>query len=513
MRRLQSLLWAALGTALLGLGALPGARVPIIGDDLQAFFESYDFADGSVLGALRWGWGQGLLAGHFNPVGQALGGLYHYGAYAFTTALETSPQVYDVGVGAGLLWLAVLAASWAVTWGLRQAAPDVVVGFWRTFALVAAFTGLTIQLHPWSNDPVTSFGPAGWGSAAIGFGLLGLALRATAPGRTARRSLVVDVVLIALLGVFAVMYYEMLVGMIAGTAAVYLLALVRAGVRRDRSGVVRALLLGAVGVVLPAVVFVAGRVLAVPAAESNYTGTSMSLGADALATWWAAMLGAVPAGGWLFLIPMSGGVPLTVRPLAYAAVVALAVAVLAAVWTRIPLAASRVSRSSVLLVAGILATWGLTTATHATSQKYIDEITMPGQVYLYYAVGVVCVAMLLAWAVHSLVPRLPRGAGAAALVLVGAYVAVQMPLNWHLSDVSAVAFAPNRVFAGAASTDDLPEATRCEAMLTWAQRPWPEYYRDAVVENSQESFRLRFGSPLCGDAEVLAEIDALAPAA
>jgi hypothetical protein len=509
MRRLSSLLWAALGTVLLGLGALPGARIPIIGDDLQAFFESYDFSDGSAARAFGWGWGQGLKAGHFNPVGQGLGGLYHYGAYAFTTALETSPQVYDVGVGLVLLGLAVLGAAMVVTWGLRQVGDGVPVSFWRTYALVAAITGATIQLHPWSNDPVTSFGPAGWGSAAIGFGLLGLALRATMPGRTSRRALVTDAVLITLLGVFAVTYYEMLVGMIAGTAVVYLLAFVRARLRHDAQASWRAVLLGGLGVVLPAVVFVAGRMLAVPAQESNYTGTALSLGPDALATWWAAMVGALPAGGWLYLVPMSGGAPLTVRSLAYAAAMCLGVALLVLVWRRVPIAATRWTRSSALLLGGVLATWALTTATHATSQKYIDEIKVPGQVYLYYGVGVICVAMLLAWAVHVLAPRLPRGVGPAALVLVGAFLAVQMPLNWHLSDVSAVAFAPNRVFAGAASTDDLPAADRCAAMLTWAERPWPEYYRDAIVQNSQESFALRFGTPLCPDAEVLEQIAAI----
>ena len=67
-----------------------------------------------------------------------------------------------------------------------------------------------------------------------------------------------------------------------------------------------------------------------------------------------------------------------------------------------------------------VATWAFTTATHATSRKYIDEIKVPGQVYLYYAVAVVWVAILLAWGVLAAVSRLPSTVRMASLNLLGA---------------------------------------------------------------------------------------------
>ena len=152
MNRLRSTLWAGLGTALLGLGAVPIARVPIIGDDFHALFESYAVADGSVLNALVYGWKQGFLAGHFNPVGQAVGAVYHFEAYAVSAFLGISPQNYDVFFRLALMWLTVAGAAMVLTWGLRHAGAVGQISLWRNFALLAAVTAATLQLHPWSNE-------------------------------------------------------------------------------------------------------------------------------------------------------------------------------------------------------------------------------------------------------------------------------------------------------------------------------------------------------------------------
>jgi hypothetical protein len=503
MKHTRALLWGALGTALLGVTALPAARVPILGDDFQALFEVYATADGSPFKALISGWRAGTTAGHFNPFGQALGYLHHFNAYAFSTNLGLPPQLYDVVVGAVLLWLTVLAATTVLVHGLRYAdlAPD--LGFWRSFALLAAVTAVTLQLHPWSNDPVTSYTMAGWGSAVIGFALLGQALRSTTPGRSSRA----DVAVVGAVSVFAVLYYEMLVGVIAGTAVVYAATLVRSRRRGERDQARRALLLGAVGVVLPAVVFVAGRLLAIPSDQSTYTGTAISLGTDALWTWLVAMVGAVPVGGWEYLVQSGGGVPLTRWAALFTLAVAIGLLAFLSAWRRTPLLVGRWSRSALVPITAVAVTWAVTTATHATSVKYIAEIKSPGQVYLYYAVGAICVALLLAGAFITLAPRLRRGMRTAAALALGAYLTVQLPLNWHLAHVSAAAYANNRNLSGAATDDQVPEATRCDTLLAWAQAPWPQYYREAVVRGAQEDFQRVFGEPLCSDPTRLAQLE------
>lgn len=510
MRRVRQAGWFALGTALLGVGALPGARVPILGDDLHAYFETYALAHGSALDALTFGWGQGMKAGHFNPIGQAIGGLYHFSAYAVSSGTGLSPQAFDLAAGGVLLWLTVLAASAALVWGLRHTAPGPDVhlpSLPRVFALLGAVVAISLQQHPWTNDPVTTFGMAGWGSAAIGFLVLGLALRSTVPGRAAWS----DLVAVGAVGVVAVLYYEELVGMVAAAAAVYLLAGIRARRRREPGAVRRAVLLAVAGVVVPAVVFVAGRLLAIPAGESNYTGTSLALGRQGLATWWAAMVGALPGGGWPYLVTQGGGtVPLIWESIALALVMLVGLAVLVVAWMRSRRPSDVAGWAWVPVVTGLVVGWALTTATQAFTPKYIDEIKVPGQVYLYYSVGVVAVSALVAWVVLALGRRL-RPAAPVALLLVGAFVMVQVPLNWYLGGISQQAFSVNRHLSRAASDDTVAPERRCAALLAFAEHPWPDYYRQAVVTNAITDFRLAFDAPLCPDPAVSAEVDALLP--
>ncbi|MCC2310076.1 hypothetical protein [Cellulomonas chengniuliangii] len=486
---------------------VPAARVPVIGDDFHALFETYRISNGSFLDAIVFGWNQGFLAGHLNPVGQAAGAAYHFGAFAFSSAFEISPQYYDVFFGSLFLWLTVAAAASVLTWGLRNAGVRAEVGYWRVFALVAAVTAVTVQLHPWSNDPVTSFGPAGWGSAAIGFWLLALALRSTTPGRRGWG----DYVLVGVVALGAVMYYEMLVGMIAGTAVVYLGALLRARARRDSAGAWRAVGMGALGVVAPAVVFVVGRaLLAIPADQSNYTGTSLSLGGDALATWWAAMVGALPGGGWPYLFSMLGGqVSLNAKSLIVALLLCGCTALLMYGWRRSSSLTPPATRSAVIPLGAVLVTWALTTATHATTVKYIDEIKVPGQVYLYYGVGVVCVAILISWGIMAWAERIPMAGRPLVLLVIGALLVTQVSLNWRLATESAMAFAPNRTLAGAAITDDGTEQARCDALAGWIERPWPTYYLTVVTTDVQENFESVFGEPFCDDPVVIARVEEL----
>jgi len=211
---------------------------------------------------------------------------------------------------------------------------------------------------------------------------------------------------------------------------------------------------------------------------------------------------------WPILFEAAGGATLGVKPILLAVAMCCGFLVLVLLWARAPRIDAPIGRSALIPLGAAVATWAFTTATHATSQKYIDEIKVPGQVYLYYAVAVVWVAILLAWGVLAAVSRLPSTVRMASLNLLGAFLMIQMPLNWQLASTTANAWAPNRALV-AASTDRVAPAKRCATLLAWAERPRPVYYRDTIVAHAQESFALKFGSDLCPDASTLAEIATL----
>ncbi len=510
--RLQDVGWALAGTAALGVGYIPAARVPIIADDFQALHETFAITDGSLWEALTFGFSAGQQAGHSNPVGQTLGALYHYLAYWLSTVFGFSPQHYDVVATVAMIALGVAGAASTVVWGLSRV-PAVRASFWPSFALLAAITAATLQLHvPWSDDPVVSYGPAGFGSTALGLWTIAWALRATAPGNRDKRSILVCSALAAA----GVWYYEMLVAAVAAVAvALVLIALTsldRAQVRR------RCLVLMGTGVLLPAVMFVAGRVLlAVPSEEAAYGGTTLALGRAGLSAWGNGMVGALPGGGWNYLTESAGPPALTGDSLPLAGGLLLLVGGIGFAWARStaagsarpdpvpPTAADRLPawRSPWLVpVAALLTFWGGATATHAMTVKYSEKMARPGLVYLSYAVGLICVAALIVLALLALRQR--RGARPllAVVPVLGAFVVLQATLNMTLADITQGNYPFNAQMVAQSADGDVPENVRCGTLHEWLiQQGWPEYYLVAVRDGIQENYERSFGEPFCAAIE------------
>ncbi len=498
--------WLGVGTVLLATGYAPVARVPLVGDDFHAFLFTYGEVNGSAFQALRYGWRAGQEAGHFNPVGQALGALYHFVAYALPATTGLPPRVVDVVAGAALLWVTALAVAWCAAWALRHARVEGELLVARSFAVTSAALAGSLQLHPWSNDPVSSYLMAGWASAALGFVVLGLALRAVSPGRGGWG----DVVALGVAGVLAVLWYEMLTGVVAGVAAVLVGAGVRAGRSGKRRAVRRVLALGASGVVLPAVVFVVGR-FASAADGRGYTGTALGTGTAALRSTWAAVLGVLPGGAWSYLTAAAGPVPLAFVPGVLAAVYVVALGAIVALWRRHPVHVAS-PHGLVIPAVGIVVAWAATTATQTFTVKYASEIQVPGQVYLFHVVALGCLAALAVLAACAATGRWhgswSRGARTAGAALLGVVVVVQLTISWHLADFMTGAFDGNIALTGAAVDGDLDQQQRCAILLRWADRPWPDYYRTAVVRAVERTYEVRFGEAFCASS---AELEQLVP--
>lgn len=497
---LQRLTWAAAGVVVLAVGYVPAGRVPVIADDFQALQEVHAVSNGSLWEAVVFGIQQGRAGGHFNPLGQVIGSAYHFAAYDVSAALGISPQYFDVFAYIALILLTVAGATYAAVWGLsrtRGGRP----AYWPLFALICAITAATLQIHAfWSNDPVVSYGPAGWGSAALGFWTIAWALRAVAPDAAGKRAIVVC----SLLALGCVLYYEMLV---AAVAAVAVVAVLTATLAADRMAVrKRCLLVVGTGVLLPAVVFVAGRRLGLPSdTVSGYTGTTISFGTDALETWWYGMVGALPGGGWNFIAEVAGAPVLRGPSLLLAGALCVLLGVIGFGWARQsarePLEAgtdrSASTRSALILVAALVTFWVAATAAHSVTLKSIEEIRHPGQVYLFYAVGVVVVAVLIALLLTVLVRRARTAALVALTPLVGLFVLVQVALNMAVADAVHRNYPQNAPLVALSTDGNASADVRCAVLAAWVAEPWPEYYIESVVENLQENYELEFGRPFC----------------
>lgn len=484
--------WAAFGTVMLALGFSSAARVPIVGDDFQALQEAFSFGRGDLGTTVVYGWEAGMKAGHFNPVGQLLGAVYHFAAYGLSVVFDADPQVFHALAGFVLMWLVTLAASFALVWTGRFVRNRDVLPFWRVFALVASITAVTVQLHPWSNDPVTTYSMAGLGSAAIAFLLVALALRAMTEGTSGW----FGPVSVAVLGVFAVTYYEMLVAAVAATAVVYVGTIVPKS-ERTHARVRRVVVLLCSGVVLPAIVFIGGRLIAAPAATSGYTGTSVSLSPEAFRTLAYSMVSTIPGGAWPYSLRRIDPMELSRPAIVVAGLLCIGILALAIIWWRSTPLRLTPSKRLWIPAAGLLTLWVLSVASHAFTPKYIAEITAPGLVYLFYAVGLFCAAVGLAAGVLMFSRGRLRTVSVIALPLLCLFALMQQSINWTISDVMREAYSGNAQLAALSTDEGTTEAERCAALDSWTARPWPDYYRDSVETNIDKNYRRVFDEPFC----------------
>ncbi|WP_104127521.1 hypothetical protein [Cryobacterium sp. Y57] len=493
MLLLKKLVWPVFGSVMLALSFLAATRVPIVGDDFQALQEAFVRSGGDLAGSIAYGWTAGMQAGHFNPVGQLLGAVYHFAAYEFSVVFQITPQFFHVASSLGLIWLTTLAASYVVVCAAKFVRNTSALPLGPIFALVATITGLTLQIHPWSNDPVTTYSMAGFGSAAVAFLLLALALRALSPG-TSRWG---GPVAVAVVSVFAVLYYEMLVAAVAATAVVYVGAILpRAD--RTRSSVTKSLLLLLVGVALPAIVFVGGRFLAAPAVSSGYTGTSVALGPDALRTWVFSMVSTLPGGAWPYSMYRIDPLALSRSAVVVAGLLCLGVIGLAIIWWKSTPVRLDPTRRLWVPAGALFTLWALSVAAHAVTPKYISEITSPGLVYLFYAVGVVCAAVFLAVVILILPRTALLKTSMIALPLLCAFVVVQQAVNWTLGDLMRSAYSSNAQLAAVSTNETSSEAERCAALQLWLEKPWPQYYEESVTTNVELNFEASFDDEFCG---------------
>jgi hypothetical protein len=493
MKSRDTLLIALLGTLILVVGLLPITRAPVIGDDFFVLFQSQGQSGGDFLTWMSLAWGWGLQAGHFNPVGQVLGGAYHFLALPITSLLGIAPHHYYIAGSYALITLAILSAAYATKAMIKYVWHDAALPYWRIYGLLAAIAGVTVQIHPWSNDPVTTYSMAGFGSAAIAFLLVGLAFSAVRVERVSA----LRIIALSALSVFAVVYYEMLVAAVAAAAVAYAGAFIRPRpeIPSHRS---RAVILLAVSVVLPAVVFIAGRAyVSLVSGTGGYTGASVALGFDAARTLAFGVASSLPGGAWPYTLYRVDPVEFGRAAIVTSFVLVLALIAFALVWSRNPGRSLGMSGRVWIPVSALATLWILSTLAHAITPKYIAEVSAPGLVYLFYAVGMLVVTVLIAIAVMA--TRVPSIWRVTSLMLLIWFAVGQQAINWTLSTMQRDAYVVNTDLGSAINDPALPIEARCERLQAWIDRGWPEYYLDAIVEYAPKSFEQLTGEQFCDE--------------
>lgn len=484
---------------------LPILRTYVIADDFEAPFAQMKMGATGVLSTLNFAWQTEFVSGdRTRVVGGIVGALVNWLWLWVAKVLGIS--ILDVF---GLIrFFVIVACAMAVSTLWWQTARTYARPIsWRA-ALVLVSVALfgTLQLHGiWSNDPVESYPMAGYASAAIGFGLLALAVwtnRRPTPRRFA---------LLALSGMVAVSYYEFNLGAVAG--AVLIVGTAAWPYRRDlRRVAVHLAWTAAVFLVPVAWMLIAGA----QNSGAAYNGRQLQA-SGAVHSLLIGVVSSLPGAAWHLTSTTLGGYPaLTVG----AVVVAILVVGLVALWLRLGPSSPTLSieptdnRSNLMLavVAVAVVVYAVfAIGLEGATQKVELEVTKIGQVYTAYAVGSAAVGFALAVGAWWIVSR-GRGARRwlvlALALLAAGFITVQGSYNEHLKDRLQVNIAENQALDNAFAAG-VSQPARCSALRIWMSYPWPDYYRQQVLQGTEVGYRDFYGRLMC--PSVVAPSDGFGP--
>lgn len=336
-------------------------------------------------------------------------------------------------------------------------------------------------------------------SAALGFGLLALALRRSTAGRPIRAWQV------GVAGTLGLLYYEINAASVAAVAPIFLWRALAETTTRDR---LRVIALLSPGLLLPFVTAVALGLRAAPNSE-NYPGTAVTVGGGLWETTGTALLSGLPVAGWPLSRTFLSGAPL-IRPMPLL-VLAVAVTVLAVLQRVRPLpdAHIRIGRAWLLILAPVTYAVGATVLQAAT-QKIQAEVTAIGMVYNFYAVSACAVAACMALAL-LLVPRTwLRAPWVTPVVTVtfGVFLLLQTMLNANISERCNSIIQPESRRLLQVYSDQAPESERCSAVKVWTGLSFPDYYESSMVGGLREAYRRFYGQDFCTDFVLIASMTA-----
>ena len=483
------------------VGFLPIAVTPLVGDDtvvlahgiaqLQDISQVPAYFLDSILVSVS--------SAHVLPFGGVFTSLYVSVTYLLTV-FGLPPSL-----SWGLIRIAtVMFAVWSLTYAVIRIlrSQGLLVGQsqrrWAHLSLFSLGLGIVIattQIHAlWSQDPMLAYAIAAWLTPA----LLGLtiALSATYIGDArSRPGLFVGVVALGIVGVFT--YEPFVVGWVAALIPLLLLRAPAVSVRVRR---LRKLWLGIAQSII--LLLWAGAQLWRLAQPQTYDGTSVGFAQMVIPVWINGLLSSVPLSNAVLTQELVGDTPINWPAvlISTSAAVALAAGGLYARGRFPTLGAKAIAPFIAFLILYAVGVIGL----YSLSSKYQMELgNRVGSVYLFYAVSLVAIALVISMCMAFLGLRNRVVTfGFVSLLLV---VAV---LQWSLNSKSLTELNSEWAWTSGvvnSLVESPPEDERCDLVRNFGV-PWmSDDFRSALFEAVESVYRESPEGTFCGEVDALVE--------
>ena len=463
----------------------PILSTPLVADDFAAPFYQFYSEGFGVTPAVKYGWNSAYGGVNFRILGMPFGSVIHFlyvdlaGRFGIpvTTSYFLTKLVVYLGIG--------IVASSVCGELLRLAGKT--LSRWSVLFVSSTVIFITLQNHGmWSNDPVSGYPLAGFGSVILGLAVLAYSLRTVRLGINRSR-----IAFLAILTTTSILYYELNVGIIVGIAPLLTIASLRSSPSAPffSFSKIKKLLFVSIPCVVPALTLGWGRIIS-GSATQNYGGTTIRLGNRALNTFLNGMISTLPGSAWVLSKETLGGsIGFLAEVLPIVGLLVLVVAMF--LYSESQRARTKQHFDISLLTAGLtslIVFWLVGVGVQSVTSKVQDESPRIGYVYTYYAIGATVVALLISLMILYFGSSLRLKA---ATVIVGLVLltvgSCQLIVNWRLMDKMHASLEPNRALLAAfSSKSDIPH--RCRALLDWTNGGWPAYYEVGMTRGLQAAY-------------------------
>jgi len=491
---IKSCLYLAYSTVLL----FPILSTPLVADDFAAPFYQFDSARPGAISAIKHGWNNAYGGVNFRLLGMPLGSFIHFlyvdlasrlGIQISTSYFITKLVVY---LGIGIIGAVVCGEL------LRLAGKT--LSLWSVLFVSSTVIFVLLQNHGmWSNDPVSGYPLAGFGSVILGLAVLAYSLKSIRLGITRSR-----MTRLTILTTASVLYYELNVGIIVGVAPLLALAALRGAPDTSFSFIskIKRLMIVAIPCVVPALALGWGRIVS-GSSTQLYGGTTIRLDSRAVDTFLSGIISTLPGSAWALSKEFLGG---SIGLLAgvFPIVGLIAVVTFMFLYSESQQTKERQRSDRWLLTAGLISLllfWVIGVGVQSVTAKVQDESPRIGYVYTYYAIGATVVALLVSFVVlyfgSSSRLKTTTVVVALALMFLGLF---QLSINWSLMDKMHATLEPNRALLVAFSEQpEIPH--RCQALLAWTYGPWPDYYEKGMIDGLQAAYSHYHQEKFCPNFE------------